>query len=152
MGIHKKHKELNMESKLPVPTDNIYKFYSLFGLLIFLSCIYGLVNISENYNQKVFKRYVDLETLHSLKNPDITQTATINMLEKQEEIDIADKKAFLNILNGVAGAALMLIMYGFYQWHTKIQPQQDKILEIQIEKYKLETKILKKQLRKSFSK
>ena len=30
-----------MESKIPLPTDNIYKFYALFGLLLFIFAFGG---------------------------------------------------------------------------------------------------------------
>ncbi len=136
-----------MNSKIPVPTDNIYKFYALFGLLLFLSCVYAFVNLYQDYNQKAFKRYIDLKTLESFKTLDSNQSATKFVLEKQSKIDAADKEFFLSVIGGAVATSWLLMAYGFYQWHTKIQPQQDRMAEKQLEKADLEIKILKKEIR-----
>jgi hypothetical protein len=140
-----------MQSKVPLPTDNIYKFYSLFGLFLFLSCVYVFVNLHQDYNQKAFKRYLESETLRSLKSLDATQIATKNILEMQNKIDASDKKFFLQIIGGVLGISLLLMGYGFHQWHTKIQPQQDKAIEKNLEKLDLEIRSLKMQITKTTS-
>jgi len=140
-----------MQSKVPLPTDNIYKFYSLFGLFLFLSCIYVFVNLHNDYNQKAFKAYLELETLKSLKSSDATQIATKNILETQIKIDASDKKFFLHSIGGVLAISLLLMSYGFYQWHTKIQPQQDKAIEKNLEKLDLEIRSLKTQITKANS-
>jgi len=46
-----------MESKIPLPTDNIYKFYALFGLLLFITSGLTVVWNSNTTN----------ETIHSLQ-------------------------------------------------------------------------------------
>lgn len=140
-----------MQSKVPLPTDNIYKFYSLFGLFLFLSCVYVFVNLHQGYNQKAFKTYLELETLKSLKSLDATQIATKNILETQSKIDVSDKKFFLHAIGGVLGISLLLMSYGFYQWHTKIQPLQDKTIEKNLEKLDLEIRNLKTQITKANS-
>ena len=136
-----------MRSSVPVPTDNIYKFYSLFGLLIMLSSIFAFVSVYNKYTDRAFDRYVELEVLNSLKQLDPKQIATKAALEKQREIDKDNKKFFQIILGYFMGISIVLMSIGFYRWHSKIQPRQDQLLDRQISKLDLEIKLLQKQIR-----
>ena len=135
-----------MQSKIPLPTDNIYKFYALFGLLIFLSSAYAFTNLYQNYNERSFKRYIDLEVLKSIEVLSPDQVATKKVLEEQRKIDASDKRIFINALSFIFSISLFLMGFGFYRWHSKIQPQQDKTIEKQLEKMELEIRLLNKQL------
>ncbi len=138
-----------MQSRVPLPTDNIYKFYALFGLLLFLSCTYAFVNLQQSYNERIFKRHVELKTLQDITELNATQLATREILERQAKIDASDKKFFLNSIAVFFSIAILLMFYGFQQWHTKIQPQQDEILKRNLDKIDLEIKMLKKQINQS---
>lgn len=135
-----------MQSKVPLPTDNIYKFYALFGLLLFLSCVYAFTSLYHSYNEKAFNRYIELEVLNSVNELTPVQIATKKVLEEQKGIDASDKQFFLGVIGGAITVSLLLMSYGFFRWHTKIQPQQDKTIEQQIEKTDLEIKALNKQI------
>lgn len=135
-----------MQSRVPLPTDNIYKFYALFGLLLFLSCTYTFVNLQQSYNERAFKRHVELKTLQDLKELNATQSATKEILERQAKIDSSDKEFFLNSIAIFFSIAILLMFFGFHQWHTKIQPQQDEILKRSLDKVDIEIKLLKKQI------
>ena len=39
-----------MEDKIPIPTDNIYKFYALFGLVLFIFCAGSFIFVQEKTN------------------------------------------------------------------------------------------------------
>ncbi|WP_318487228.1 hypothetical protein [Photobacterium leiognathi] len=125
-----------MQSKIPLPTDNIYKFYALFGLLLLFASTFAFLSIHHSYNEQGYKNYVELKVLEEL--PDLTkeQEARKFILEKQNEISISDKKFFLDII-------------GFFQWHAKIQPIQDEIVSKQLEKLDVEIKLLKQQQSRS---
>lgn len=138
-----------MQSRVPLPTDNIYKFYAIFGLLLFLACTYAFVNIQQSFNEKAFKRHVELKTLQDIKKPNATQLATKEILEKQAKIDSSDKKFFINSVAFFISAAISLMIFGFYQWHTKIQPLQDEALKRSLDKVEMEIKILRKQLNRN---
>lgn len=140
-----------MQSRIPLPTDNIYKFYALFGLLLFLACIYAFVNIYQTYNEKLFKRHVEIQTLQDVKSPSAAQIATKEVLEKQSEIDSSDKKTYLNFIGIFLSVAIGLMIFGFHQWHTKIQPLQDEAFKKNLEKTELEIRALKKQINQRFT-
>lgn len=52
-----------MLSKIPLPTDNIYKFYALFGLLILLTTGVMFFIRHTEYNNMAFERYIPIEVL-----------------------------------------------------------------------------------------
>lgn len=135
-----------MQSRVPLPTDNIYKFYALFGLFLFLACTYVFVNLQQSFNEKVFKRHIELKTLQDIEQMNAAQLATKEVLEKQAEIDSSDKKFFLNSIALFFSIAILLMIFGFYQWHKKIQPQQDEAFKRNIDKIEMEIKLLKKQI------
>lgn len=134
-----------MQSKVPLPTDNIYKFYALFGLALSLALVYAFVNMHQSFNERAYKRYIDLEVLNSYEKLTPVQKATKAILENQKKIDASDKKTLIYAIGGTLGISILLIISGFYQWSSKIQPQQDKIIEMQIKKMALEIKALNKQ-------
>ncbi|WP_318515863.1 hypothetical protein [Photobacterium leiognathi] len=138
-----------MQSKIPLPTDNIYKFYALFGLLLLFASTFAFLSIHHSYNEQGYKNYVELKVLEEL--PDLTkeQEARKFILEKQNEISISDKKFFLDIIGFSVGVSIILIVFGFFQWHAKIQPIQDEIVSKQLEKLDVEIKLLKQQQSRS---
>jgi len=49
-----------MESKIPLPTDNIYKFYALFGLMLLITVplfINWISNITKENLYRLVKEY-----------------------------------------------------------------------------------------------
>ena len=127
-----------MESRVPLPTDNIYKFYALFGLALFLASIFAFLNIHSSYNERALERYVEVETLNGLAQLNLEQQLRKNVLEAQERIDASDKKFLISVLGGVLTVAIWLMGYGFYSWHTKIQPLQDEFMQKQLTKLGME--------------
>lgn len=126
-----------MESKIPLPTDNIYKFYALFGLMLLITCIIGVVLVSTSTNDKLHSLVKEYESIPGTKeekeNSDLAK-----VIEKRLEIQVSNKKLFLRGLGASIGFAIMLSGYGFRQWHTKIQPKQDEYFELQLEKLRRE--------------
>jgi len=135
-----------MLSKMSLPTDNIYKFYAIFGLLLLITSLFLFTQLVSNYNNKAFDRYIDLEILKAVNKPNAEQKAKKEILEAKKDIDTSDKNFYLTCLGLFVGLSLFSMLYGFYQWHNKIQPMQDKAEKLNIYKLKLEVKILKKQL------
>ena len=132
-----------MQSKIPVPTDNIYKFYALFSLLIFISFSYLLITSIQTYNEQAFSRYIEYETLKEIKSPTNEQKAKLAVIKRQEEIDKVDKKSIHDIMSFVIVCSMLGIIFGFYRWHTKIQPDQDKRNKYELEKLKLEVEMMR---------
>ncbi len=135
-----------MQSKVPLPTDNIFKFYALFGLLMFLSTLFGFVQLHISHNELVFKLYVESETLNSEKELSKKGDALKLVLDKQMENAVADKDFFMSSIVVLLVFATYLMGYGFHRWHTIIQPRQDELLDRQIEKIELEIESIYSQM------
>ncbi len=138
-----------MQSKIPLPTDNIFKFYALFGLLLLIASLFFFTQLISSYNDKAFDRYIKLEVLNAIEKLTSEQKARKEILETQKEIDKFDKQLYLNGISVFIALSILSMFFGFHQWHTKIQPMQDKASELSIEKLKLEIKALNKQLQRT---
>ena len=128
-----------MESKIPLPTDNIYKFYAMFGILLLITSILGIIWVSSDANEKLHtlaKEYEDIPGNYSEK--DKTAISKIIKDHAQFKKDITLISVFG--LGLTTSFSLMFIGYGFRQWHTKIQPKQDEYFELQLKKLRNEVK------------
>jgi len=67
-----------MESKIPLPTDNIYKFYALFSLLLLIFSLGAFLYVQQSANEQVIAILPELEVLKEAKelsiNPAIKYT------------------------------------------------------------------------------
>jgi len=135
-----------MESRIPLPTDNIYKFYALFGLLLFIFSIGALLYQNQVYNEVVFTAVPELEDLKQVAQPIPSQKAKIAVLEKRIEITRSDRRFGQYALGAVSGIGMALMFYGFRRWHAKIQPILDRTTKVQLEIAELQLKKLKQEL------
>ncbi|WP_062266415.1 hypothetical protein [Endozoicomonas arenosclerae] len=136
-----------MQSKVPVPTDNIFKFYALFGLLLFIATAFMFVQSHQNYNDKAFDRYIELQALKNIETLSKEQEAKRFILEAQKDIDTSDKKFFMNIIALFFLISMALMIYGFMSWHKKIQPLQDQISKKSLQKLNYEIELIKAQIK-----
>lgn len=127
-----------MENKIPLPTDSIYKFYALFGLLLFIFSLGATVYVSRSTNDLVFTSAIEYETLRAIEKPTAVEIAKSKGIEKRVEIALADKEFFLYALGTLAGLGVLAMIYGFTKWHRDIQPIQDETAKLQLEKLRLE--------------
>lgn len=135
-----------MNTRVPIPTDNIYKFYALFGLALLFACIIAFVSTYNTHLDRTFDVHEELEILKKLKKPTGEQQVRIEILERKAEIDPENKKFYMSIINGGVGISIVIISFGFFMWQFKVQPKQDELIKKQLEKIDLEIKALNKQL------
>lgn len=127
-----------MESKIPLPTDNLYKFLALFSLLILLSG-FGLVfNSTEKTNATIFEHWTELESLQAVEKPTVEQKSRLEVLERKIEVAISDKVFFrwvsiLMVLGGIFG-----VIAGFGHWFRRTQRDADQMSKIQLETARLQ--------------
>lgn len=136
-----------MESKIPLPTDNIYKFYALFGLLLFISSLAAYLYLHKSTNELIFETAVIVEELETREKPSAADIKRKEMAEKRVSIAVEDRKAFNSVLAFLALLGASLMGLGFAVWQFKVQPLQDKLLNLQIQKAEQE---LQKPLRVPF--
>lgn len=123
-----------MESRIPLPTDNIYKFYALFGLALIVSSMLAIVYLQKTTNDLIFTTVLEYEELAAKEHPSVTESKRKEIIEKKLEIAVADKKYYSYALGGILGLGLVLSWVGFTKWQKEIQPKQDKLLDLQIAK------------------
>ncbi|HDY8183208.1 TPA: hypothetical protein RQL23_004646 [Vibrio vulnificus] len=138
-----------MQSRISIPTDNIYKFYATFGLVLLVATMVLFVFVYSTFQASYHERYVELKVLTSLSILTPEQAGRKEVLEAKEIIDKSDQKTYMVSIALFLTLSLFLSTYGFYRWHKKLQPLQDEILQRQKEKIELEVKLLNKQLNAS---
>lgn len=130
-----------MESKIPLPTDNIYKFYALFGLLLFIFSVGAMLYLHDSTNDFLFNAIVEEERLKAIEKPTVIESAKQKILTRRIEIIMNDRVFFINCLGVLVGIAIILASYGFMKWHREIQPTQDEIMKLQLEKLRREVPV-----------
>ena len=124
-----------MEPRIPLPTDNIYKFYALFGLLLIITSVLGTILVSTSSNDKIQELVKEYEGIAEEKKK---ESVLAKVIEKRIDVQAKNKQFFLNSLAVTAGVSILLMFYGFWQWHTKIQPKQDEYFNLQMQKLRKE--------------
>lgn len=132
-----------MESKIPVPTDNIFKFYALFSLLIFIFSCGAVLYTTQMTNQIIFSTVVELEVLKEQPNPSGSVVAKMAALEHQKTIAIKNRDFYKWALGALSGLSFWLGFYGFRRWHIEIQPVIDEMQRVQLEIARLQLEKLK---------
>ena len=135
-----------MQSKIPVPTDNIYKFYALFGVLIFISSIWAMKHLNDSLNQQAI---AVVSEITSITEKGVLSTQQI--AHRDSIIDLVNEKAkdtraLTWGLSIICIGSFVIIGYGFRRWHTKVQPLLDKEAEIRLDTAKLELKKLQSEV------
>lgn len=133
-----------MQSRIPLPTDNIYKFYALFGLLLLVSSMALFVAQYSSFQTRAYDRFIELSALTSLEDLTAEEKAKKELFDAQVVIDKSDRKFYKEVVGVLIAISLLLILYGFRKWHKVIQPKQDRLVDLEIEKAELEIKALNK--------
>jgi len=133
-----------MESNIPLPTDNIYKFYALFGLLLFVFSIGSTLYVGRTANEIIFQTYLEEESIKQIASPTELDQAKKIAADKRREIAISNRTWGIRLLGGVGGIGMILVAYGFWKWHRDVQPVQDEMARLQLEKLRYEVSQLTK--------
>lgn len=121
-----------MENKIPLPTDNVYKFYALFGLLVFIFSVGGMLYSTKSTNEILFSLIIEGEQLNQLPSVSHLEQVKKQVLERKIQLAISDKKTVQYGLLALIALAAIAIWYGFSKWHTEIQPRQDEMASVQL--------------------
>lgn len=121
-----------METKLPFPTDNIYKFFAVGGLLTTLAGFIGGVWINERANERIAQDYSELAGIQGTHALTAEQAARKPLLQRKVEITVADRKAGVQVSLAFGSLGLLAMIYGFRKWHTEVQPMLDETTRVQL--------------------
>jgi thiol:disulfide interchange protein len=124
-----------MQPNVPVPTDNLYKFKALFGLVLLITALFCANAIGDRTSELRIRAAKEAAAL-PLK-PTYRQLQYIEILERgaTRSTWVTIGLAVLFGLSGGAGAIASI--RGFKQW-AKIQPLHDELLRLQVEKARRE--------------
>lgn len=135
-----------MKSTIPIPTDNIYKFSCLFGLALIVT---GILSFIASYSSSLDRKIAYVEAMMALEaKTEKTEADTKLIAQKQQLIDItkSNEKAVAYSAAIVVVLGLSLSFAGAMKWYKIIQPRDDKMAELQIEKMNLEIRKLEVEL------
>jgi len=129
-----------MDNKIPLPTDNIYKFYALFGLLLLVTSIASFIYLHQTTNALLFETEIIVEELNDKKDISLNEARRQSFLQHRIDIAKKDRDFYNNGLAVLLVISAVAMIYGFSQWHYVVQPKQDKLLDFQIQKAEQELK------------
>lgn len=138
-----------MQDKISIPTDNIYKFYALFSLLLLIFTVSASIYVMSFTNELIFRNAVEMETLKQENPPTSPQLIRLAVLERQVEIAKSDRTTYWSALGLLLALSLYGIYYGFSKWHKEVQPVNDEMARIQLEIAKLQLAKLKSEEKSS---
>lgn len=136
-----------MESKIPLPTDNIYKFAALFSLVIVIVSFCSIIYSNSASNAIVFEHWVEVETLQAQEKLSVEQSSRLKALEKKIEVAVSDKQLFIKLASVFLGLGICGVFFGFGYWHKRIQPLSDQMAATQLELARLQLLLLKTDLK-----
>lgn len=138
-----------MQDRIPLPTDNIYKFYALFGLLLFIFSAGALIYVVRSNNELIYQLHPELAALQQMDKPTAADVAKKSDIEKRLVVAHQDSQFYYTALGVIAGVGITLMVCGFWKWHRDVQPIQDEMAKLQLEKLRHEVKQLKHSEHKS---
>ena len=123
-----------MIPSIPIAPDNVYKFAALFGLVVFISSMLAPVYVNTKYDELACDTFLQLEILKAKGNLSSDENIRKTVLEQKMYINKSDKTVFMNILSTCAALNMLLAGFGGVFWFAKVQPKQDELLNLQIQK------------------
>ena len=135
-----------MESNISVPTDNVYKFYAIFSLLVLIFSMGAVLYLNRTTNDLAFNSVVELESLKTAPGPPSLDAKKKGVIEERLEIAVKNKTFFLYSLSVISGVAVFGLIYGFAKWHKDLQPVIDETAKVQLEIAKLQLEKMKREL------
>ena len=120
-----------MTPKIPIPTDNIYKFYALFGLSLLIASIVSFSIIATSANEEFYKLMKENYKITYVEKSE-NKSNLIKIIESQMVNQVTRTKSFSYYLGWATGFSFVLMLFGFGMWQFKIQPRQDEYFNLQI--------------------
>ncbi|WP_413284237.1 hypothetical protein [Vibrio sp. MA40-2] len=127
-----------IRASAPLPTDNIYKFFALFGLVIMVTGCVMFSSMHEQYNERIYSAFLEASRLEQIEKPSALQEKQLEVAETRYEISISDKGFYVTISGIITALGVILMILGFYHWMMYIQPEADRFLKVRLEKAELE--------------
>lgn len=137
-----------MLNSVPIPTDNVFKFYALFSLVLFIFCGAAGLAVVDRTQDVIFSSLVEIETLRQEQNSGKSNLAKIEVYETKMRRAEKISYPMVGLLAVCFAGSILGMVYGFGKWHTKIQPLDDEATRVQLKTAEVELETAKLQLAK----
>lgn len=127
-----------MENRVPLPTDNIFKFYALFGLVLFIFSFASSLYNTRTTNEFMSSAFVELEALKVMAAPTNRDVVRREILVRQIEVAKLDRDFYKWACAAIGAIGTLGMVVGFTKWHREIQPMLDEISQLQLAKLRHE--------------
>jgi hypothetical protein len=121
-----------MNLPMSVPTDNVYKFAAIFGLVMVIASFWGIITQTSLTNEIVLVSAPEIASLEANQSPTPSEKAKLDMLKKRKEAAIEDRKGISDLCSKMAGLGTAVSLVGFFFWYWMIQRHQDRLLKLQV--------------------
>jgi transketolase C-terminal domain/subunit len=127
-----------MNPSLVIPTDNIAKFFCLFGLALVVVSVYAFVSTyTATLADKV--RYSEAIIMLEAKTPLAKAEENVLKLNKRLlEVTIKNGEVANIAVGLLGGAGISISFLGLLTWYRRVQQRDDELAKLQIEKLKME--------------
>ena len=115
-----------MQPSLPIPTDNIYKFACLFGLVLIVSAIFAFVSSYSSSLDRKIKYSEVVIPLEAKADRSKIENDLLALNQRLIEVTKSNEKSANTAIGIVLGIGLLLSAYGALKWHQVIQSRDDK--------------------------
>lgn len=124
-----------MQPNVPVPTDSLYKFQALFGVLLILATMFAAAYAQVAHNEKL---YAYVKDFSSYEGRDDAAALEVRRHIQDQISALNTNSRLIPILSGLSlCVGISLCWLGFVRW-GKVQPLHDELLELQVAKARKE--------------
>ena len=113
-----------MQLPTPLPTDNLYKFVTILGIVVFAASVYGWVAMFSDRRAHFDKLTAELRT-------STTQRA-VQITDEQKAV-VKELQDMSNLLGKIMGYGLGGSLVGGFFWWLLHQRHQDKLVALQVQ-------------------
>jgi len=121
-----------MNLPMSVPTDNVYKFVAIFGLVMVIAAFWGVITQGSQTNDIVFVSAPEIAALEAAQTSTPSEKVKLEVLKKRLQVAVEDKKTINNYCVVLAVLGTLASFIGFSFWYSKIQKHQDRLLNLQV--------------------
>lgn len=110
------------------PTDNLYKFMAIFGLILWVGGIFYPLNKAYEMEEDVIE--IEAQVAQAEKNPELANTVELRKNIKQIKLKLFAVRVYLTIggISMLIGGYLMY--FGFKWWYARVQRPLDSQLSL----------------------
>lgn len=124
------------------PTDNLYKFFAIAGLILLVFSLYYPKKLVEEVSSEIIKLNASVDIAELSINKSITKQNKITIIEIDRDTKLLKQKHELSKFYATSGAifsivGFLLSLFGFTSRYIRVQKHIDTKLKYEIMDYEL---------------